>query len=500
MRKLFAWSGFLALTAYGWLLATHAQGVASGADNSGYMNAARLFLAGRMRDELRVPEGFTAGTFRSWLFTPLGFQPAGNGQALVPVYPPGLPVQQAAWAWVLGSVEKGAVAMNVFCGLAFLWLSYRLARRLGLSREAAGLATLLLAANPVSLRFFTWNMSDGPAAAWVLASFYFALKSHKGARYAGLAGVAFAIALATRPTNGLLVPALLLALPRQWPAWAWFLGGSVPGIAALGWYNTLQFGAFYRTGYAHLQTEFKWRYFFPSIQHYGLWFGRFFSPLVLLPLLVHLRGVLFRRPSHLLLAAWWLPLFGFYAFYKYTNDAWWYLRFILPALPALVVALTLAGWELWRGTGKRGLKVSLSAFTLAALVSCGWWSYRLRVLPAAAGENIYREGVAWARQNLKQDTVLFVGQLSGAVYFYSSRPLVRADLISESELEKALTLVEQAGKEAYAILFDFEARVYPRVFPNLYHKVMEWRRLSLWRITRGDVPSPAPVGASRPAG
>ena len=43
-----------------------------------------------------------------------------------------------------------------------------------------------------------------------------------------------------------------------------------------------------------------------------------------------------------LLAAWGLVYPTFYLFYSLTHDEWWYLRFLLPAAPPLLVAAVLA--------------------------------------------------------------------------------------------------------------------------------------------------------------
>ncbi|BCW93447.1 MAG: hypothetical protein KatS3mg007_1341 [Thermoanaerobaculum sp.] len=489
MRKTLGILGLAALFGYGALLANHAQGVASGADNSGYMNLARLFLAGKIRDELRVPEGFSAGQLRPWLFTPLGFQPDAAGKSLVPVYPPGLPLQQAVWAWFLGSVEKGAAAVNVFCGVLFLWLCYRLARLLALSRTAAGIAALILAVNPVSLRFFTWNMSDGPAATWAVAAVYFALRAQKKPSFAALGGFFFALGVATRPTNALLLPAIVYALWR-WPkAQKAFVLGAAPLLAAFFWYNHVQYGAFWRTGYGSMAREFKLRYFLPTVRHYGLWLARFFSPLVLLPFLSHLLAIRRRETRHLLLALWWVPFFGFYAFYKYTNDTWWYLRFVLPAFPALILAAVASFPELTRFVRERlRLHRALVLPTLFVLLALGanlFWLNKLRVLALTKDEAIYREGVQWVCREAPEKSLLFAGQLSGAFYFYSSRAIVRHDLITSRELSEVLGQSDLLGLPPFMALFNDEVQTFVRRNPGLVEPSGNFGRVYLFRVRQG---------------
>lgn len=471
-----------ALLAYGCLLARFASGFASGADNSGYLNAARLLRAGALREPLRLPPPLVDSHLRPWLFTPLGFQPAADGRTLLPTYPPGLALQQAAAGALFASLEKAAVLVNLLSGIGFVLLAYRLGRAWGLSRVAAAVATLLLAANPLALRFFTWNMSDGPAAFWAVAAVYFAVKAGRRWPYAAAAGLAWALGIATRPTQLLLLPALLLALPLRGKVLAAFAIGAAPLASWLGWYNSQQFGAWYRSGYANLAREFKGRYLGPTVQHYAAWLARFYSPLALFPWLAHLRGALAGKRSQLVCLAWWLPFFAFYGFYKYTNDAWWYLRFVLPALPGLVLGGVLAAQQHWQKASS-WVKLALTALAFFAAGCSVFWAQRLNALPLARDEAVYPQGVAWAEEVAGQEGVIFCGQLSGSVYFYSPLAVIRVDLARKEELKQVLTMFQQRGLHAYAMLFDFEARVYPRVFPGTFEKLGERGRLSLWRLS-----------------
>ncbi len=471
-----------AFLAYGGLLARFASGIASGADNSGYLNAARLLRAGKLRELVRVPPPLADSHLRPWLFTPLGFQPAADGRTLLPTYPPGLPLQQAATAALSVSLEQAAVLVNLISGIGFALLAYRLGRAWRLSRTAASVATLLLAANPLALRFFTWNMSDGPAAFCAVAAVYFAVKAGRRWPYAAAAGFAWALGIATRPTQLLLLPALLRALPLRGSMLAAFAIGAAPLASWLGWYNSQQFGAWHRTGYANLAREFKVRYFWPTLQHYAAWLARFYSPFAFFPWLAHLRGALAGKRPQLVCLAWWLPFFAFYGFYKYTNDTWWYLRFVLPAMPGLVLGGVLAAQQRWQ-QARSWVKPALAALAFLAAGCSVFWAQHLQALRLARDEAVYPQGVTWAEEVAGREGMVFCGQLSGSVYFYSPLAVFRVDLASKEELKQVLTVLQQRGLHAYAVLFDFEARVYPRVFPGMFKKVGERGRLSLWRLS-----------------
>jgi len=74
----------LALALYALLLAWNAEAVAGGSDSSGYMNHARLLASGHVHVEPRTLPGFPFAGASPFLFAPLGFRPAPNGDGLVP--------------------------------------------------------------------------------------------------------------------------------------------------------------------------------------------------------------------------------------------------------------------------------------------------------------------------------------------------------------------------------------------------------------------------------
>lgn len=111
----------------------------------------------------------------------------------------------------LPAVAAGRVLMLVplvaSCALLWLW-----ARRLGLRVPAAALAVVLLGLSPLSVAFLRGVYLDTFALPWVLAAF--ALAATRRGRlwsYAG-SGACFAVAVLTKETMLLLLPALLLQL------------------------------------------------------------------------------------------------------------------------------------------------------------------------------------------------------------------------------------------------------------------------------------------------
>ena len=74
----------------------------------------------------------------------------------------------------------------------------------------------------------------------------------------------------------------------------------------------------------------------------------------------------------LLLLAFAAGVFACYLLYT-PFDAWWYLRFVLPAFPAI---FTLAADAVWLGTKRFGLKLRAAAIVVFVL-ACMDWGVRL---------------------------------------------------------------------------------------------------------------------------
>ena len=79
----------LALGLYCLLLVRYVGAVAGGSDSSGYMNHARLLASGRLHMPARTIPGLPQASAPEYLYVPLGFRPARDGDGLVPTYPSG---------------------------------------------------------------------------------------------------------------------------------------------------------------------------------------------------------------------------------------------------------------------------------------------------------------------------------------------------------------------------------------------------------------------------
>ena len=91
-------------------------------------------------------------------------------------------------------------------------LLYLLARRLSIGRPFAALAVLLFALSPLAVWFHRQVLLDNIATPWVLAAFVLALSPNRRLIAHAASGACFALAVLTKETSLLLLPALVWQL------------------------------------------------------------------------------------------------------------------------------------------------------------------------------------------------------------------------------------------------------------------------------------------------
>jgi hypothetical protein len=444
--------GFLGYAAF---LARHSASFAAGSDASGYFNSARLFSEGRFEATPRVPLGRSHTEFGLMTFQPLGFIMDEREPRMAPTYPTGLPLHLLVASGLVGW-RHAATVVNVLAALGSGLVLWLLARRLELSPGWATTGLVLLWFCPLMLYASLQPMSDLLALLWSLAALYAALRCREHWRWSLLAGMATSLAVLARPTNGLLVFPLVLALGGDYRRYLLLALGGLPGGIFFCYYNWKVYGTPLSTGYGDVSTAFSASFAPHNFAHFARWIPALLSPLVCAALAApFVRAA--RRRELAVLGLWAALLIGFYAFYFHSGETWWYLRFILPAFPVLIqVALVVL-----QDLGAR-LPTSRWARALpAAVLACGLaWQVRLirqlDVLNIPTGEAHYLDAANWARGHLPPDSAIFCMQVSGAFYFYTPFMLIRWDQALAARMTELFAVLQEEKRPVYAVLYDFE--------------------------------------------
>jgi hypothetical protein len=473
----------VALAGYGILIARHVGAYAGGSDSSGYMNHARLLGEGHVHSLPRVLPELPASETPEGLYTALGFRQAPDGHGVVPTYPTGLPLFILLAAKLVGWRNAGNVVLWLHA-MAGVLVTYAAGRTFGLSRRSAMLAMVMIAACPVYLFIAVQAMSDVPALVWTTAAIVCAWRSRTKRSFAFAAGAAYAIAVLIRPTDALALLPIAIAFALDWKNWLAFGAAGLPGAIFFCLHSHAAYGKLFTTGYGDSAgLESKWIGL--TLAHYGRWLPVVLSPLVIwvlgLPAIVTRHG----RVVWLLLA--WIAIFaGFYSAYSCTHETWWYLRFLLPAAPALAIGALLVLQTLFRP--------SIAPKTATLLACCGllfvysWevhWTRKLGALDAGEGERTYPLVADWLNEHLPHNAALAVMQHSGAVYYSTNFIFIRWDGLKPDRFRRIASALERSGRPLYAVLSPFEIEEQHALTEHLatghWTRVGAVREVTIWK-------------------
>ena len=463
---------------YGSFLGVYFTPVAGGSDSSGYLNAAQLLSRGQLTAPMRDYSGLTANSTTQ--FQPLGFIAEPDRQRLVPTYPLGLPahlaIASAFFGWSIGPLIVGIGAT-----LAAIVLMYAIARELTIAWPLAAAGAVILGVFPVTIFIAIQPLSDVLATTWVLAAIFAALRARSSQSWALTTGVALSIAIFVRPTNVLILPAIVVVIGIGWrPLTAAALGG-LPGALLLLASNAHLFGSPWRMGYGSIFEAFDFAYLKPTLLHFGKWLG------LLLPGLGLFFGVITfgltrtAMRTRLALALWFLIPVIFYAYYEVSGQTWWCLRFILPAVPALILSAILA-LDYFLTPYLRSLRIASALLAIWSIGLSWFWTRDFHTLLSRTYEQAYADLGQWSHDHLPANTVLITNNDSGALYYYTPFPILRWDQMNAAEFAQHAALLMRAGRPLHLITTEAEENhVLTQRIPARWEKITNVAQRSIWR-------------------
>jgi hypothetical protein len=151
-----------------------------------------------------------------------------------------------------------------------------------------------------------------------------------------------------------------------------------------------------------------------------------------------------------------------YAFYL-PFDAWWFLRLLLPAWPALCIgtAALIAAASHFAGTHARHVR----AVALIALgANTALLASRLQVFPDNEGERRYATVAQLVQQATEPSSVILASIHTGPVRYYAGRDTMRFDLLDEAWLDRAVAWLTEHGRHPYLLIEDWERPIFEKRF------------------------------------
>ena len=486
-------SGLVALAGYAVLIGCHFSTAAGGSDSSGYLNSARLFAAGELQTDLRVPAEFPPALTENRIqFLPLGFWPFAGNPHITPTYPTGLPLHLAIAGKLLGWTA-GPIAVGLFAALGAVWLCYAAGRELGLGPPLAAAGAAVLGLCPVFLFTAMQPLSDTLATTWCLAAVWAALRARRARGWAVACGAACAIAVLVRPTDLLVAPALLVLLGPDWRRIALFAAGGLPGAIWDAAYNRALYGGALHSGYGSIFETFHLVYGWPTAWHFLKWLALLLPvALLALPFVAAARRE-FRTRELLALVVWFGAITGVYIFYEVSHEVWWCLRFILPAVPALVLGGGLGLEALARrvdaARAERIRAVAALALAVWAAVLARYWTHRFFIMTMKAGEHTYIEACTELREKFPPGTLVVTMTFSGAAYFYTDLPVLRWDQVDAPRFAQFAALAQKAGRTVVAVEYKWEEdKALREHCPGNWQLVATLKNAAIWRLAAAAAP------------
>lgn len=471
------------LLAYAVYLGASFAPVAAGADASGYMHSARLFAEGKLTTPMRPTPEITA---RHPLHTtPVGFEVHQVPGRLDPTYPCGFPLQLAAAYRIFGE-RLGTALVVISAALATMMLCYLFAREVGVHWPLAGAGAMALTLSPAFIFTSVIPMSDTVATAWCLAAYYFALRSRRGLSWALACGVACGMAVLVRPSCVVALAAVPLLL-RGWRAWALVAVAGIPAAAWQLFYQHILYGSASQSGYGPIFEAFRLECFMPTQGNYGVWFPRLFPAALLALLLIIWLPWRQRFREVLALLLWFFFLYLFYSFYDISQQAWWYLRFIMPGVPALVIlAMMAVQGTAERFSGSYARQITLaSALVIAVspLIVFNYWERRhTHITLLKSYQQPYLDTSAWLNAHCEPNAIVASLTLSGTIYYYTGFPVLRYDLLEKEDAATYLDGFKKSGRPLYAAVISDETR--PSLqerLPGRWEKMVQFDLCTIYR-------------------
>ena len=215
------------------------------------------------------------------------------------------------------------------------------------------------------------------------------------------------------------------------------------------------YGSPFTSGY-DLTDGFMLSYILPNLRRYGWWLVSAETPFALAGLasLAVPAARVWRtdvsRDAVRLLGAFAAVIWISYLVYV-PWDAWWYLRFLLPAWPMMAVGTASLAAAAYRISSR-----PLQTLTIAILAGIGingvTQAVRRDAFSIARGEAKYVEVARTVESLTDADAVIISAQHSGSLRYYGGRLTLRWDVGDPAWLDRTVDWLAEHGHHPYFVL------------------------------------------------
>jgi hypothetical protein len=444
--------------------------VAGGADSYGYVSQANLWLHGQLRihqDIVRASPWPLA--INTW--APLGYRASPDEpDAIVPLYSPGLPLMMALFQRVDGFCA--AFLVVPISGAAVVWLTYLLGQRLFATPRISLSAAVFVATSPIFLYQLMNPMTDVPVTAALALVMLLAIDGWPLA-----AGAAASVAILIRPNLApvTLVPLAWLLLTRGRPIR--FVLGLAPGVIVIAAINRALYGAPWISGYGTLGDLYGIPFFPTNVRQFSAWLFATQTPFVSLAAMYFIAPTLF-VPSRIayprLLVGGSIATTALCYLFYLPFDAWWYLRFLLPMWPAMMLSTAAAVDALTRQMHRHASAIALAISTIV-VGTVGLHTARERLaFDIGRGERRYVDVARFVSGHTDPAAVAIALQHTGTLRLYAGRLTLRFDQLDPAWLDRVAEFLTTSGRHPYIVLEGDELELFKTRFSGSELGRLDW--------------------------
>jgi 4-amino-4-deoxy-L-arabinose transferase-like glycosyltransferase len=189
------------------------------------------------------------------------------------------------------------------------------------------------------------------------------------------------------------------------------------------------------------------------------------------------------RWARAMLVAWFLPFLLFYSLFGF--DGWWFIRYILPGLPAMIIGALLVFRDVVDRITSDRLRNAVIAIVLLSMLAVPIkMTRKLHVTSADQGESVYPQSVAWVERQLPGNALVVSGQMSGSFLYYANRFTVRWEFLDNDRFQLLRAYAGNAGLRWFAVLMDPEdVNIhFAERMKGTWKQIGRYRNVTLWRL------------------
>jgi hypothetical protein len=238
-------------------------------------------------------------------------------------------------------------------------------------------------------------------------------------------------------------------------------------VAAIQWHFN---GSPFASGYGELDTLFASSHVWPNVQRYSAWLVRAESPVIVLAVAAPFVWRDARAWLYLAVAAAVIALYLPYLVF----DDWAFLRFLLPALPVLVVLTLTVVASAGRRLGPRLGPWLLPAVAVLLVAHSIRVAGAQHVFELGQLESSYRRVGEAMASRLPQNALVITSLHSGSVRFYAGRRTVVWDVLDGGSLDAVVAFAARKGLAPYLLIGSGEEAAFRTRFAASRLARLDW--------------------------